>query len=233
MVLSRGRTGSVKVKILHFAHCFFPEYGGTTTRLYNLLTNEKNEHYLYVPEAPFMSVPDNIGALENEENFGNIKVRRCKLLEDFRIKIPVLNTFKRIEINSNRLINSVKEKKFEIVHGHNPQEFAIAAEKYAKGKDIPFVYEVHSLRVDASIPNKKQYIPKIAYLLIRELFKMVLEELKTEEFGSAIDIGCGDGFFIGKLFEKFPTKKIVGIDSSARAISLVGEFSTATKVWNL
>lgn len=76
MVLSRGRTGSVKVKILHFAHCFFPKYGGTTTRLYDLLTNEKNEHYLYVPQPPFMSVPDNIGALENEENFGSTKVRK-------------------------------------------------------------------------------------------------------------------------------------------------------------
>ncbi|HJH25613.1 MAG TPA: hypothetical protein C5S37_02320 [Methanophagales archaeon] len=163
-----------KMKILHFAHCFFPIYGGTTTRLYNLLSDGTNEYYLYVPQPPYGGYPNNISILKEEEDFGNIKVRRCKLVEkkDFKVKIPVINTFRYIEINSDRLINFVKEADFEIVHGHNPTEFAVAAMKYAKRNNIPFVYEAHGLAADAPMLKKRRYIPKLAYSSLRELFKL-------------------------------------------------------------
>jgi len=48
----------------------------------------------------------------------------------------------------------------------------------------------------------------------------ILKILKKEVFNSIVDIGCGDGFFIRKLKEQFPRKKILGIDSSKQAISL-------------
>ena len=173
-----------KMKILHFAHCFFPIYGGTTTRLYNLLSDGTNEYYLYVPQPPYGGYPNNISMLKEEEDFGNIKVRRCKLVEAFKVKIPVINTFRYIEINSNRLVNFVKEEGIEIVHGHNPSEFAAAAKKYAKRENIPFVYEAHGLMADAPMLKKKRYIPKVAYSSIRQLFK--LKEKKIFQSADAI-----------------------------------------------
>lgn len=172
------------MKILHFTHCFFPVYGGTTTRLYNLLSDELNEHYLYVPQAPSGYIPDNMSVLKEEEDFGNIRVRRCKLVEDFKVKIPVINTFRYIEINSDRLVNFVKEEGFEIVHGHNPTEFAAAAMKYAKRNKVPFVCEAHGLAADAPMLKKKRYIPKVAYSSIRQLFK--LKEKKIFQNADAI-----------------------------------------------
>jgi glycosyltransferase involved in cell wall biosynthesis len=172
------------MKILHFAHCFFPIYGGTTTRLYNLLSDGTNKYYLYVPQPPYGGYPNNIGILKEEEDFGNIKVRRCKLVEDFKVKIPVINTFRYIEINSNRLINYVKEEEIKIVHGHNPTEFAVAAMKYAKKNSIPLVYEAHGLAADAPMVKKKPYIPKVAYSSIRQLFK--LKEKKIFRSADAI-----------------------------------------------
>lgn len=160
------------MKILHFAHCFFPIYGGTTTRLYNLLSDGINEQYLYVPQAPHSGYPDNIGMLKEEEDFGNIKVRRCELINDFKVKIPVIDIFRYIEIISDALVNFVKEEGFEIVHGHHPAGFAEAAMKYAKKKNLPFVYEAHGLRTDAAIIKKKRYIPKVAYSSVRQLFKL-------------------------------------------------------------
>jgi len=159
------------MKILHFAHCFIPVYGGTTTRLYNLLTDGINEHYLYVPQTPSIYIPDDIDTLKNEESFGNIKVRRCKLFKGFKLKIPLFSTLRYVTISSDKLANSVKEE-IDIVHGHNPLEFAVAAMKYVKKKNIPFVYEAHNLMADAPIFNKRPYIPKVAYLSIRQLFKL-------------------------------------------------------------
>lgn len=59
---------------------------------------------------------------------------------------------------------------------------------------------------------------------------MVLEELENENFSSIVDIGCGDGFFVGKLFEKFTNKKIVGVDLSNQAISFAKVFNSDKNV---
>ena len=155
------------MKILHFAHCFFPIYGGTTTRLNNLLSDGINEHYLYVPQPPYGGYPDNIGLLKEMEDFGDIKVRRCKLNVDFKLKIPVINTFRNVKINTDRLVNFVKEEDIEIVHGHNPLEFATAAMEYAKKNCNPFIYEAHGLMADSPLPEKRRFIPKVAYSSIR------------------------------------------------------------------
>ncbi len=45
-----------------------------------------------------------------------------------------------------------------------------------------------------------------------------IEEVGRYEFHSMIDIGCGDGFFLKKLLEKYPSKELVGLDLSERAI---------------
>ena len=45
-----------------------------------------------------------------------------------------------------------------------------------------------------------------------------IEEVGRHELKSMVDIGCGDGFFLKKLAEKYPSKDLVGLDLSERAI---------------
>jgi glycosyltransferase involved in cell wall biosynthesis len=161
-----------------------PIFGGTTTRLYNLLLDRINEHYLYIPQAPSRYIPDNIGMLKSEETFGNIKLQRCSLFEHFKVEIPLIKTFRYGKINSDKLVSFVKEKNIEIVHGHNPLEFAIAAMKYAKKYNIPFVYEAHGLMVDKWIIKKKSCISMVNYLLVKELLK--IKEKKIFQSADAV-----------------------------------------------
>ena len=142
------------MKVVHFAHCFVPVYGGTTTRLQNLLSGSPNEYYLYVPQAPSGHVPEGVGILKDREVFDNIHVRRCRLDQSFRPRIPVVKLYGYLKSSSDRLVRSVKERGIQIVHGHNPLEFAMAAVKYAKRKGLPFVYEVHTLSGNAPSPRR-------------------------------------------------------------------------------
>lgn len=48
----------------------------------------------------------------------------------------------------------------------------------------------------------------------------LLDVISNEEFSSAIDVGCGDGRFSMELAKQFPSRRIVGVDISKRAISL-------------
>lgn len=45
-----------------------------------------------------------------------------------------------------------------------------------------------------------------------------IEQVGQHEFQSLVDIGCGDGFFLKKLSEKYPSKELAGLDLSERAI---------------
>ena len=80
------------MRILHFAHSFFPVYGGTTTRPYNLLSDGINEHYLYAPQAPSIYVPEDIGILRDEDIFENISGSPLKLWEYMACGKPVIAT---------------------------------------------------------------------------------------------------------------------------------------------
>ncbi|MFW6121602.1 MAG: class I SAM-dependent methyltransferase [Petrotogales bacterium] len=50
--------------------------------------------------------------------------------------------------------------------------------------------------------------------------KVVLDQLNKLSFDSLIDIGCGDGRFLKEVAKSVPTAKLLGIDSSLRAIKL-------------
>lgn len=143
------------MKILHFAYGFIPIYGGTTTRLLNLLSDIRNKHYLYVPFPSSGSLPNNIGKLENHDVFGNIYVRRCNLIDNSKFKNLLATGFISMEVNPRIFIKSVKEKDFQIVHGHNPLGCAIAAMKYSKKNNLPFVYEAHDILADRPLNQKE------------------------------------------------------------------------------
>lgn len=55
------------------------------------------------------------------------------------------------------------------------------------------------------------YLATIEYLL---------ERFKGENFSSVLDVGCGDGRFTAELGKCFADRVVVGVDYSARAISL-------------
>lgn len=132
------------MKILQFAHSFFPELGGTTTRLLNLLENPKQyEHYLYVPNPEYYQVSQ-----VDNKTYKNIKIRRCNLFKPILKGIPSLIKF---EINTKKLLNCVRERDFDIVHGHNPILYAYTAMKYAKARSLPFILEIHIFNLDAPI----------------------------------------------------------------------------------
>lgn len=159
-------------KILHFAHSFFPIYGGTTTRLYNLLSDGINEHFLYVPQAPSSYFPEDMGILNDEDVFENIKVQRCKLFNHFKVRIPLVSALRKIKLNSKILMTSVERKDIQIVHGHNPLEFATAAMKYAKKNKLPFLYEAHGLTIDDILSKKRQRVLNSVCLLTSLFYKL-------------------------------------------------------------
>ena len=136
------------MRIVHFTSSFLPVYGGTTTRLSNLLADPINQHYLYIPQLPRSYFPENIGTINDQDVYGNITVHRCKLLDSSKYKNPVIKTLISLGINPSRLTKSVIEKDFNIVHGHNPISYALASMNYARDHHLPFLYEAHDVIAD-------------------------------------------------------------------------------------
>lgn len=50
--------------------------------------------------------------------------------------------------------------------------------------------------------------------------ELVLGILKEISFNSLLDVGCGDGRFLKEVSQRFPEKKLLGIDCSERAINI-------------
>ncbi len=55
--------------------------------------------------------------------------------------------------------------------------------------------------------------------------EFLLAQLKTREFGSLADIGCGDGRLVRELVTEFPGATVCGIDYSERSIHLARGFN--------
>lgn len=48
--------------------------------------------------------------------------------------------------------------------------------------------------------------------------RFVLARLEGVEFGSLLDVGCGEGRFLREVSRRFPGKRLLGVDFSARAV---------------
>lgn len=55
--------------------------------------------------------------------------------------------------------------------------------------------------------------------------KVVFDLLAKIEFQSLLDIGCGDGRFLSETLELYNDRKLAGIDTSAKAITLAKQFN--------
>lgn len=137
--------GGIKLRILHLASAFFPEYSGATTRLYYILSKLPFEVVLITLDR---IIKDNIIELK-EECFNNIKVKRVSLQpNNVFSKMPPLRYIHTIYQKPKILINPAKSEQFDIIHAHNSPLFAQSAEKLSKKSNKPFIIEIHFVRQD-------------------------------------------------------------------------------------
>lgn len=147
------------MNVLHFAHSFTPQYGGTTTRLINLLSDTKHTHTICVP------MPKTDTALPTEEQFDNIKVRRVPLTPG-----PSISLF--AAQNAKRLAAAVRpDDSFGIIQGHNPPPFARAGYRVARARNLPCIYEAHRLSFDSFGANRETPLPKSVDRWIRWMIR--------------------------------------------------------------
>lgn len=160
--------------ILHFAFCYFPVYGGMTTRLKNMLADRNCNHILYVPQAPNSYIPPDINWLTPEEQFDNILVKRRYFPERGERNIPVLDYLGDIQyynrFSSSFLEQAMQERyKVDVVYGHTPLHFAYAAMQFAKKFRIPFIHEAHALIHDVIIENENKGFKSIYHKFFKSL----------------------------------------------------------------
>lgn len=144
------------MRVLHFAHSYIPQYGGTTTRLINLLSNPEHEHYLYVPE-PAKAAPA-------QETIGHHHVRRCRLRA-----MPPIGWLARW--SGQQFMRQVIDSDFDLVQGHNPAHAAWAGLLLARQRDVPFVYEMHRLPFDSFGANRDVRLPGFVSAAARSIMR--------------------------------------------------------------
>jgi glycosyltransferase involved in cell wall biosynthesis len=132
------------LKILHFASAFFPEYSGTATRLYGLLSNLPYDISLITVDR---TIKGDIIELK-EEYFNNIKVKRVSLQPNNVFSRVPLRYIHTIYQKPKILVNAAKSEQFDIIHAHNLSLFAQAARKLSIKLSKPFIIEVHVIGQD-------------------------------------------------------------------------------------
>lgn len=142
-----GNMDGMNPKILHIASGFFPDYSGAPTRLYNLLSNQPYDILLFAPDRTFKGVE----IQKKEERFSNITVKRISL--DYRKgildAIPYLWFINDVKQKFKLFVKPAQNEEFDIVHGHNPLGFGLAAKRIALDAKKIFVYEAHGLNIDS------------------------------------------------------------------------------------
>ena len=146
------------MRILHFTSAFFPEYSGTTTRLYNLLSNLPYEIILVTSDR---TIKNEVIELK-EEQFGNIKVKRvCLQPNNYLVATAPFRYIHTIWQKPRILIDIVKSEQFDIIHAHNLSLSAQAAQKTSKKIDKPFILDLHYIIQDYSSKGVKGVLNKI------------------------------------------------------------------------
>ncbi|MGC9337869.1 MAG: glycosyltransferase family 4 protein, partial [Candidatus Cloacimonadia bacterium] len=194
------------MKILHFIHAFIPIYGGTTTRMINLFTNDGNEHVIIAPNIGSQYVPQNITQLNSSDTYENITIHRVPLSNFKTDRIPFSEYISRIihfRRNSLELLKGVNTEDFDLVYGHfSPMEFAFAAYQYSRDNSIPLFIEIHALFKDTLFwsrnPLKKIY-NSIGNAILLRMEKNILNHasriiVQTKSMGRRLkeEYGFGD-----------------------------------------
>ena len=133
------------MKILHLASQFFPEYSGSSVRLYHLLSHLPFEVDVIVNDKTigreYITSP--------RERFGNINVHRISLEPNGICSRLPFRYFYHLGAKSNvkRLIS--RQKEIDIIHTHGTSvATGEAAMESSKKLKIPFICEIHVRRKD-------------------------------------------------------------------------------------
>jgi len=142
--LARYKEGNMIIPV-HLTSYFFPEYSGTATRLYNLLSRLPYKVSLITSDRMMsgMLIP------QESEQINNIEVRRVPLYPQTRLAsisaIRRLYTIYAYYQMLRKVIKVGEDKKFDVIHAHNTLPFGEAARKLAKIYHCPFVFELHAI----------------------------------------------------------------------------------------
>lgn len=147
----------MEIKILHIASGFFPDYSGAPTRLYNLLSNQPYDVVLLAPDRTFKGEK----IQKKEERFSNILVKRISFDREKSIieAMPYLWYINDVNWKSKVFVRCIQNERFDIVHGHNPLGFGLAAKKIAEKTQKMFIYEAHGLNIDAYSTKMSKFNP--------------------------------------------------------------------------
>ena len=150
------------MKALHLTKHFFPEYSGTTTRLYNLSTRLPFNVQILTSDR---TIRGEI-IIQKEEQFGNIKVNRIPLIPgSVTQSIPVLRYAHTLYRRSTVLTEFALKEQFDIVHAHNSLTFGEVAKQVSRKLNKPFILELHGLSEESSAgvlgPVKASYIERV------------------------------------------------------------------------
>jgi len=134
------------LKILHLSNYFFPEYSGTTTRLYNLLYRLPHEIFLINRNE---TIEGHIIKAQCNERFGTINVQRVSLRPVSPIfKSPPFRYMYTIYYKPRILVNATRKLQFDIIHAHDPLFFGQVAMQLSKKHKKKFIVELHVLAED-------------------------------------------------------------------------------------
>jgi len=133
------------MKILHLASQFFPDYLGSSVRLYNLLSHLPFEVDIIAGNKTI----DGEYITLAKERFGNVSVHRVSLEPNGICSQLPFRYFYHLAAKSNvkRLI--CQEKEIDIIHAHGTKVITgEAAMESSKKWKIPFICEIHAVRKD-------------------------------------------------------------------------------------
>jgi len=172
------------MKIIQFTHGYLPVYGGTTVRNLNLFKN--NRHSIYM-------ISDlKKDKVNRRDVFKNVIVNRYPV-EKIKMPRPLprlefYHDFQVVRAKAEQLADQVKEKKFDIIHGHNPAYCALAAAKLARKTNKPFIYESHSFFPAKELLRDKHKKNLSSYILnyLRLWLVQFKEGLAAREAGAVI-----------------------------------------------
>jgi glycosyltransferase involved in cell wall biosynthesis len=130
------------LKALHLTNYFFPEYSGTTTRLYNIVHRLPFDVTILTADR---IVRGDIIALKQEQ-YDNILVERLPLSfgAPGRNSLP-WQALTSINRDGQILVESARKREFDILHAHNSVVFGQAAARIARRTGRPFILEYHGL----------------------------------------------------------------------------------------
>ena len=118
---------------------------------------------MVVPQVGSSYVPADVTDLSQEENYDNVHIKRIRLSDparDSRFIFEYTIRLKNWYRNAAELGTFAEAGHFDLVYGHNPMEFALAASRYSSHKNIPLIYECHGLMRD-SLPLSRNPIKRL------------------------------------------------------------------------